>query len=79
MILLSKKSYEEIKSLNKARLMLESLDKNIYNSLKNAYIFNDVRQLKLITDFLSKNQHSSMIVRNVCQQYGLDLIESLDH
>jgi len=55
MILLSKKSYEEIKSLNKARLMLESLDKNIYNSLKNAYIFNDVRQLKLITDFLSKN------------------------
>jgi hypothetical protein len=35
--------------------MLESLDKNIYNSLKTAYIFGDVRQLKLITDFLSKN------------------------
>lgn len=71
--LLSKNNFEIIKQVNKTNLILESLDHNIFNSIKNCYIFNDDCLLKAICDFLSKNSDSEMIVRKVCEKYGLDL------
>jgi len=53
--LFSKIVYDSIKTLSKGYLMLESLDKNIFNSLKNAFIFQNNRQLKSISTFLLKN------------------------
>ena len=53
--LLSKFSYARIQHLSRAALMLESLDRNIYNSLKGSYIFQNYRQLQLITQFLRRS------------------------
>jgi hypothetical protein len=54
-VLLSKANYQEIQTLTSATLMLESLDRNIYNSLKSAYIFGNYRQLNLLTQFLRRS------------------------
>ena len=55
--LLSKAHLEEIRSLQKGRLMVASLDKNIYTALKNAFIFEESRQLAAISRYLSHNPH----------------------
>jgi hypothetical protein len=73
-VLLAKLSHQQIDSLNRATLMLESLDRNIYNSLKNAYIFGNFRQLTLLTQFLRRSQHAELVVRKVCEDYGLNLV-----
>jgi hypothetical protein len=73
-VLLSKANHQEIQSLTRATLMLESLDRNIYNSIKNAYIFGNLRQLILLSNFLKRNEHAELVVRKVCEDYGLNLI-----
>lgn len=57
--------------------MLESLDRNIYNSLKNAYIFGNYRQLNLLTQFLRRSPHAELVVRKVCEDYGLNLVSGV--
>jgi len=75
--LLAKSGFEQIKNIERAKLMLESLDNNIYISLKNAYIFQDYRQLTAISTYLAKKEQAEMVFRSVSQRFGLDLVEKL--
>lgn len=72
--LMARSSYSHIQALTRATLTLESLDRNIYNSLKNAYIFGSHRQLALLTAFLARNSNAEVVVRKVCQDYALNLL-----
>ena len=56
--LLAKHSYQMIREIEKGRLMLSSLDQNIYTALKNAFIFQTQRQLRLLSAYLATNPHA---------------------
>lgn len=71
--LLNVKRVAEVKDINKSELMMDSLERNIFQSLKNSFLFGNDRQIKTIAAYVSKNPHAETILCKICVKYGLNL------
>jgi hypothetical protein len=66
-----------MEKIGKGLLALRSLNLNFYSALKAAFVFKNDQQLRKLVSFVSGKKYAEMVVRKVCQQYGLELVQDL--
>lgn len=57
----------------KNNLISENLERTLYESVKNCFIFEDFTQLRNICQYLSKKNISSQIVRVLFEKFGIGI------